>query len=77
MGDQYALLQTGFREIPDFPFRPLCKDIFAASEQIKNGQNPQTRQGLSFREKWRVWKADKIEAKHCDKREFITLCAIK
>jgi SAM-dependent methyltransferase len=44
---QAILQQAGFIDLCDQPFRPLCSELFAASEAIAEGRDPQTDQRLS------------------------------
>lgn len=72
-----ALERAGFKNIRDLPFRPTCAELFAASEAIAEGRNPQTDQYLSIGGRKRAKRADCQEANNPTIREFITLKAWK
>lgn len=74
---QFALENTGFRNIRDLPFRPVCAELFAASKAIAEDGNPKNNHRLSFRVLLRAKRADRQEAKNPKIREFVTLAARK
>ena len=74
---QFALENTGFRNIRDLPFRPVCAELFAASKAIAEDGNPKNNHRLSFRALLRAKRADRQEAKNPKIREFVTLAARK
>ena len=72
-----ALERAGFQGVQDQPYRPLCADIFAASEAIASGEDP-VRAAPMTKEVRRAAKAAERRAKHDPTvREFITVKAWK
>jgi SAM-dependent methyltransferase len=74
---QLALRQAGFSELCDQPFRPLCAELFAASEAIAEGRDPQVKQPLSSSGRKRAKQSDRQGLKNPEIREFVTLYARK
>ena len=74
---QLALKRAGFEDIRDQPFRPVCAELFAASEAIAEGRNPQADRRLSSGGRRRARQADRQEANSPAIREFVTLHAEK
>lgn len=72
-----ALQRAGFTNIQDQPFRPQCRQIFAASKAITIGRNPQEQYPISLGDRWYALKMDRNESKHPTRREFLTLTANK
>lgn len=71
-----ALNTVGFSKVEVQSYRPLCDDIFGASEAIAEGVDPYSeprRKGSSDR----VKKAERIEKRDSTCREFITVKAWK
>jgi predicted SAM-dependent methyltransferase len=67
------LQQVGFTDLCDQPFRPLCSELFAASEAIAEGRDPQTDQRLSPTGRRRARQSDRQESNNPEIREFVTL----
>jgi SAM-dependent methyltransferase len=74
---QLALKKAGFVDLCDQPFRPLCTELFAASEAIAEGRDPQKDQRLSPDGRGHARQSDRQEARNPDLREFVTLLAKK
>ena len=73
-----ALMDAGFSNIQDQPYRPLCKDLFKASEAVSKGEDPyNTANNINFTKecKLNVKNAEAISRNEPSKREFITLKA--
>ncbi len=74
---QYILEKAGFQRIEDQPYRPLCRDAFAASEAIAAEQDPKESRKLSLGSSLAVYVAELKAKKDVSVREFITVKAWK
>lgn len=72
-----TLQLTGFHAIQDQPYRPLCSNIFAASEAIARSENPWGTTHLSKEGRRAVKNAERKAHNDPRLREFITLIAWK
>jgi len=71
-----ALKAAGFADIRLLPYRPLCLEMFRASEAIAEGVDPYSGDGPLVRAD-RVAAAEKLARKNPGLREFITVQARK
>ncbi|WP_164844438.1 class I SAM-dependent methyltransferase [Azoarcus sp. DN11] len=72
-----ALEEAGFQAIEKQPYRPLCANVFAASEAIAKDESPSTASHLSKQAR-RAAKAMERKARNDPKlREFVTIKAWK
>ncbi len=74
---QYALEEAGFERIEDQPYRPLCYGVFASSEAIAAGQDPNKPQTLSLFNPCVVYGAERKAKRDVTIREVITVRAWK
>ncbi|MHB1545645.1 MAG: class I SAM-dependent methyltransferase [bacterium] len=75
-----ALIEAGFSNIQDQPYRPLCKDIFPVSEAISEGKRDAINTSVKSSSalcKQNIRKSEKIARKKPEVREFITIKAWK
>ena len=73
-----ALIDAGFSNIQEQPYRPLCKDLFKASEDISKEIDPyNTSNNMNLTKEFmlNVKTAEVISLNEPSKREFITLKA--
>jgi len=68
-----ALEAAGFARVEAEPHRPLCRDIFAASEAIARGRDPVRDARLSVRGHWLAFRAELLARTRPEQREFITV----
>jgi predicted SAM-dependent methyltransferase len=72
-----AIGSAGFTHIEDEPYRPLCKDIFAASEAIAKGLDPIDNPKLSIRGQKLAKQIEKQAKREPAIREYITIITLK
>ena len=74
---RYALYNAGFKKIDAMPYRPMCKQMFAASEAIAERRNPSHAVKLSKYGRYHARLAETRARIEISSREFITFIAWK
>lgn len=72
-----ALKQIGFNTPTPQAHRPQCRQLFEASEAIAQGMDPYNSEARKLPAASQIRKADEMEYREPDKREFITIKAWK
>lgn len=74
---RYALCNAGFKQIDTMPYRPMCKQMFSASEAIAEKRNPWKAVRLSRSGRYHARLAEAKARRESSLREFITFKAWK
>lgn len=72
-----ALAQAGFIRVSATPWRPLARNLYSASEAIRQGKDPCRETNNSLCVRWHAWRADRKTRRDLTHREFITIFAHK
>jgi len=72
-----ALIRNGFTDVRPMPLRPLAREIFAASEAIRQQKDPYREGKTSPSIRWHARRAERRASTRLSDREFITLVARK
>ncbi len=76
-GMRELLFKAGLERPEPLPWRPLCLDIFSASEAVRRGLDPYRSPVRLLKVRWRAWLAEWVAARDVHKREFIGITARK